>query len=62
MVLHNLLSEDDLRKLKEVRDMLEDLIETIDLLTDEEAMKKLMEAIEDIKKGNITKWEDVKED
>ena len=51
MSLHELLSEEDIKKLKAVRDILEDLIDTMDIITNEEALGRLEEALQDVEKG-----------
>lgn len=60
MSLHDLLSDEDIEKFKALREILEDLLDTIDIITDEKALKKLEEALVDVKKGNIVKWESIK--
>ncbi|MGQ4914432.1 MAG: hypothetical protein ACP6IU_06710 [Candidatus Asgardarchaeia archaeon] len=57
-LVRKLISHEDKQKLKEARDILEGLVETLDLLLDEESIKKLQKAEEDIKEGRLTKWED----
>jgi len=57
-LVRKLISNEDKQKLKEARDILEGLVETLDLLLDEESIKKLQKAEEDIKEGRLTKWED----
>ena len=57
-VLFKMLTEEEVQKLREVRDILEEVVETLDLLLDKEALKKLEEAEQDIKEGKIRKWEE----
>ena len=51
-----MLSEEDFRKLEELRDMLEEIIETIDLLLNPETLGGLREAEEDVKEGRVRSW------
>jgi len=57
-MIRKLISSEDKQKLREARDILEGLVETLDLLLDEEVIEKLQRAEEDIKKGRLTKWDD----
>ncbi|MCD6484802.1 MAG: hypothetical protein J7L47_06805 [Candidatus Odinarchaeota archaeon] len=57
-ILKEILNEEDKNKLKIVRNLLEDIIENIDLLLDEEVMKKIQEAEEDIRQGRVKNWVD----
>ena len=57
-VLLKMLTEEEVQKLREVRDILEEVVETLDLLLDKEALKKLEEAEQDIKEGKIRKREE----
>jgi len=52
-LIKELLTEEDVRKLLEFRNMLEEIIETIDLLLNPEALEGLREAEEDVKEGRI---------
>lgn len=62
MSIKEIFSEDDLKKLGILRDLLEDMIDTIDIITDEEVLSKINEALEEYKRGEIIKWEEVKEE
>lgn len=55
-LIKELLTEEDVRKLLEFRNMLEEIIETIDLLLNPEALEGLREAEEDVKEGRIRDW------
>ncbi len=57
-LIRELLTEEDRRKLLEFRNMLEEIIETIDLLLNPEALEGLREAEEDVKKGRIRDWDE----
>ena len=57
-LIRELLSEEDFRKLEELRDMLEEIIETIDLLLNPEALEGLREAEEDVKEGRVRSWDE----
>jgi len=57
-LIRELLSEEDFRKLEELRDMLEEIIETIDLLLNPEALEGLREAEEDVDKGRVRSWDE----
>ena len=57
-LIRELLTEEDRRKLLEFRNMLEEIIETIDLLLNPEALEALREAEEDAKKGRIRDWDE----
>lgn len=57
-IVKEFLSEENINKLKIIRELLEDIIENIDLLLDKESIKKLQEAEEDIRNGRVKTWED----
>ncbi|RLG79652.1 MAG: hypothetical protein DRO09_04115 [Thermoprotei archaeon] len=52
------LAEEEVQKLRKIRDILEEIIETLDLLLNKEALEKLNEAEQDIKEEKIRKWEE----
>ena len=57
------LREEDIKMLIRLRDFLNDLIETIEVMSDEELLQELREALEDVEKGRVMDWEDfVKEE
>jgi len=56
--IKELLNEEDFRKLEELRDMLEEIIETINLLLNPEALEGLREAEEDVKEGRVRSWDE----
>ena len=51
-----ILEEEDRKMLKQTRDLLDELLETAEIASDEESMKKLEEAKEDVKKGRVRKF------
>jgi len=48
-----LLTDEDRALLSNVRSLLEEIIETLDILEDEDAMKSIREAEEDVKGGRV---------
>jgi len=44
--------------LRSTHDKLEEVIETMDILSDSTAMKKIREAEIDLQKGNISDWDE----
>lgn len=48
-----LLTEEDRALLLKVSDLLEEIIETFDILEDEDAMRSIREAEEDVKAGRV---------
>ena len=52
------LNEEDIRMLVRLRRFLDDLLETIEVMADEELMKELREALEDVRKGRVMSWEE----
>jgi len=48
-----LLTEEDRALLLKVSSLLEEIIETLEILEDEEAMKSIREAEEDVKAGRV---------
>ena len=51
-----LLEENDRKILKQTRDLLEELLETVEISSSQESMKKLEEAKDDVKKGRVRKF------
>ena len=62
MSIKEIFSEEDLKKLSILRNLLEDIIDTIDIITDEDILSSINEALEEYERGDIIKWEDVKEE
>jgi len=61
-LLRELISDEDRRSLMELRERLTEIIETIDLLLNPEALEGLREAEEDIKAGRLRDWEEFLKD
>jgi len=55
-ILEQIITEKDRQKLKELRNLLEEIIETIDIILDKEAIRKIREAEQDIKQGRTKTW------
>jgi antitoxin YefM len=53
-----LLTEDDRALLLRVSSLLEEVVETLDILKDEEAMKAIREAEEDLKAGRVRGYDE----
>ena len=53
-----LLTEEDRALLLKVSSLLEEIIETLEILEDEEAMKSIREAEEDVKAGRVRGYRD----
>ena len=47
------LDEDDIRRLIEFKNFLDELLENLEILSDEETMKGIREGLEDIRKGRV---------
>jgi len=52
------LKEEDIKMLIRLRDLLDDIIETIEVMADEELLQEIREAFDDIKKGRVMDWEE----
>jgi len=59
-LLEQIITEKDKQKLQELRNLLEEIIETIDIILDKEAIKKIKEAEQDIKQGRTKTWNQFK--
>jgi len=53
-----LLTDEDRALLLKVSNLLEEIIETIEILEDEEAMKSIKEAEEDVKAGRVRDYDE----
>ena len=53
-----LLTDDDRVLLIRMRDLLEEITETLDIAEDEEALNSIEKAEEDVKTGRIRKYDD----
>ncbi len=51
--MESLIGEKELKALIETRNLLDELLETLDILSDEDSMKKLVEAKGDVDKGRL---------
>ena len=51
-----LLEEEDRKILKQTRDLIDEILETVDIMSNEESMKKLEEAKIDVKEGRIKRF------
>jgi len=56
--LRMLIKEEDLDLLAKLRDFIDNLIETAEIMADEELLSELKEALDDVRKGRLTRWED----
>lgn len=54
-----LIGKEELQVLAETRNLLEELLETLDILADEESVKKLEEAKEDVREGRLYGFEEL---
>ena len=57
-LIKELLTEEDVRRLEDFRNMLEEIIETVDLLLNPEALEGLSEAERDLKEGRVRDWDE----
>jgi len=53
-----LLTDEDRELLRRTNELLEELLETLEILADKELMEAIKEAEEDIKKGRVRDYED----
>ena len=53
-----LLTDEDRALLLKVSDLLEEVIETLDILKDEDAMRSIREAEKDVKAGRVRGYEE----
>ena len=53
-----LLTDEDRTLLLKVYSLLEEIIETLDILEDEETMKRVEEALEDVKAGRVRSYDE----
>jgi len=53
-----LLTDEDRVLLLKVYSLLEEIIETLDILEDEETMKRVEEALEDVKAGRVRSYDE----
>jgi len=55
-----LLTDDDRILLLRMRDILEEITETLDIVEDEETLKSISEAEEDVKAGKVREYHEFK--
>ncbi|HUS78297.1 MAG TPA: hypothetical protein VM050_06515 [Patescibacteria group bacterium] len=55
-----LLTDDDRILLLRMRDILEEITETLDIVEDEETLKSISEAEEDVKAGKVRDYDEFK--
>ena len=53
-----LLTDEDRALLLKVYSLLEEIVETLDILEDEETMKRVEEALEDVKAGRVRSYDE----
>jgi len=53
-----LLREEDVELLVKLRDFIDSLIETIEVMADDELLREIEEALEDVKKGRLMSWDE----
>ncbi len=58
-ILNIVISEEDKEKIKSLKELLEGVVETLDIILDEEALKAILEAEEDIRKGRVRRLEEL---
>ena len=58
MELKLLLREEDVELLVKLRDFIDSLIETIEVMADDELLREIEEALEDVKKGRLMSWDE----
>ena len=56
MVRRGLLSDEDRKLLLKVYNLLEDLLETLEILEDEDLMREIREAVEDVRLGRVREY------
>jgi len=50
------LREEDVELLVKLRDFIDSLIETVEVMSDDELLREIEEALEDVKKGRLMSW------
>jgi len=53
-----LLTKEDIEFLLKIREFVDRLLETIEVTSDRELLNELEEALEDVRSGRLTRWED----
>ena len=58
MELRLLLRREDVEMLVRLRNFIDDLLETVEVMSDEELVREIKEAFEDVGKGRLTDWQE----
>ena len=58
MELRLLLRREDVEMLVRLRNFIDDLLETVEVMSDEELVREIKEAFEDVRKGRLTDWQE----
>ncbi|HDM22462.1 MAG TPA: hypothetical protein ENG20_01595 [Methanomicrobia archaeon] len=53
-----MLSQEEIDLITETRNLLEELLETLEIMEDKEIMKEIQEAQEDVKKGRVRDFDE----
>jgi len=56
--LRLLLRREDVETLVRLRNFIDDLLETVEVMSDEELVREIKEAFEDVRKGRLTDWQE----
>lgn len=59
MELKLLLRKEDVELLVKLRNFIDDLLETVEVMSDEELVREIKEALEDVRKGRLTDWQEL---
>jgi len=52
------LREEDVELLVKLRDFIDSLIETVEVMADDELLREIEEALEDVKRGRLMSWDE----
>ena len=52
------LREKDVKLLVKLRDFIDSLIETVEVMSDDELLREIEEALEDVRKGRLMGWDE----
>ena len=52
------LREKDVKLLVKLRDFIDSLIETVEVMSDDELLREIEEALEDVRKGRLMSWDE----
>jgi len=56
--LRLLLRREDVETLVRLRNLIDDLLETVEVMSDEELVWEIEDAFEDVRKGRLTDWQE----